>query len=66
MDRCLIVVARDRPDLFQHLSEHQTPDLQVILDRRVIARTPRTTAQTNSGGWRTTLERDGFVAVAAQ
>ena len=59
MDRCLIIVSRDRPNLFQHLSERQSPDVEVILDRRQAPRPPSRTG----GQWHTTLERDGYVVV---
>jgi len=57
MDCYLIIVARDRPNLFRHLSEHRSPGLQVILDRR---QTPRPTPRA-SGRWHTSLERDGYM-----
>ncbi len=35
MDNCLIVVAQNRPDLFQALAtQHSGPGMEVILDRR--------------------------------
>ncbi len=66
MDRYIIVVARDRPDLFYHLSEHQSPEVEVILDRREMARAPRLTTQRPYEAWHTKLERDGFVVVSTQ
>jgi hypothetical protein len=60
MDRILIIVSRDRPNLFQHFSERHGADARVILDRRQIPRrTPR-----ESVLWNTNLERDGYVVVA--
>ena len=59
MDRTLIIVSRDRPNLFQHLTERHGADARVILDRRQIPRlTPR-----ESGLWHTHLERDGYMVV---
>lgn len=60
MDHYLIIVARDRPNLFLHLSEHQSAGMQVILDRR---QTPRPTPRA-SGWWHTSLERDGYMVAA--
>ncbi len=59
MDPVVIIVSRDRPTLFQHLSERQSPEVQVILDRR---KTPRPTTRA-SGQWQTTMEREGYVVV---
>jgi len=59
MAHSLIIAARDRPNLFQHLRERQSADVQVILDRRRTARSPRMSTQPNSGAWHTNLERDG-------
>jgi hypothetical protein len=63
MNRSLIIVSRDRPNLFQQLSERQTAEVQVILDRRRTPRAPKRTARAPSGAWHTTLERDGYIAV---
>ena len=62
MDRCLIIVSRDRPTLFQHLSERQSPDVEVILDRR---QAPRPSSRA-LGTWQTTMERDGYIVVRTQ
>jgi len=59
MPYTLIIVARDRPTLFQHLSERQSPEVQVLLDRR---QTPRPTNRA-SALWQTNLERDGYIVV---
>ena len=59
MDRCLIIVSRNRPNLFQHLSERESPEVHVILDRR---ETPRPTSRA-SGQWHRDLERHGYVVV---
>jgi len=62
MDRYLIIVARDRPNLFQHLSERHASDVQVIVDRRRASR-PTTRA---AGLWHTSLERDGYMVAVAR
>ncbi len=59
MDRYLIIVARDRPNLFQQLSERHAHEASVILDRRKSARPPTRAA----GLWHTDLQQDGYVLV---
>ena len=63
MAQYLIIVARDRPNLFQHLRERHASDVQVILDRRHTARSRRMTAQPTYSAWHTSLERDGYIVV---
>lgn len=65
MNRALIIVSRDRPNLFQQLSERQTAEVQVLLDRRRTPRALERTARPPSGAWHTTLERDGYIVVPA-
>ncbi len=62
-NRHLIIVARDHPNLFQHLNERQSPDLQVILDRHRTPRPLRVGARPTAGAWHTILERDGYIVV---
>ncbi len=59
MDRCLIIVARDRPNLFQQLSERHGHEASVILDRRKSPRPPTRAA----GLWHTDLQQDGYILV---
>ena len=59
MNRYLIIVSRNRPNLFQHLSERDSTIASVILDRR---KTPRTTTRA-SGLWHLNLEQDGYIVV---
>ncbi len=59
MDRYLIIVARDRPNLFQQLSDRHGHEASVILDRR---QAPRPTTR-RSGLWHTDLELDGYIVV---
>ena len=59
MDTYLIIVARDRPNLYQQLIERHGADAPLILDRR---QTPRPTTR-GSGLWHTNLERDGYMVV---
>ena len=65
MNRYLVIVARDRPNLFEQLSERQLPEIKVLLDRRITARSPGRTSQPISGAWHTTLERDWYIVVQA-
>ncbi len=60
MDRLLIVVARDRLNLFESLRERHGATASVLLDRR---QTPRPTPQA-AGLWHTSLERDGYIVVS--
>jgi hypothetical protein len=62
MERCLIIVARDRPNLFEQLIERHGCEAPVILDRR---QAPRPTTR-SEGLWHTHLERDGYMVVPAQ
>ena len=62
MDRYLIIVARDRPNLCQHLSERHAADVQVIVDRR---RAPRPTTRA-AGLWHTSLAQDGYMVAVAR
>jgi len=57
MDRVLIIVSRDRPNLYQQLIERHGAGAPVILDRR---QTPRSTTPA-AGLWHTDLERDGYM-----
>lgn len=59
MDGILIIVSRDRPNLFQQLLERHGDNAPVILDRR---KTPRPPTR-DSGLWHTNLERDGYMVV---
>jgi len=63
MDRTLIIVARDRLNLFHHLIERQSPEVQVLLDRRHTPRPPRPPAPPHSAACYTSLERDGYIVV---
>ncbi len=61
---CLIIVARDRPDLFQHLTESYGQELKVIVDRRQRPRPPRPECDPSpSSFWYATMEREGFMVV---
>ena len=62
MDRYLIIVARDRLNLFQHLNERHASDVQVIVDRR---RAPRPTTRA-AGLWHTSLAQDGYIVAVAR
>jgi hypothetical protein len=62
MSRYLIIVSRNRPNLFQHLCERHSTNATVLLDRRKIPRQEKPTA----GLWHTHLERDGYVVLFAK
>ena len=53
----LIIVARDCTDLFQQLSARQSPEVQVIVDRRA-------PVQPKYGVSYTSLERDGYIVLS--
>ena len=62
MNRFLIIVSRDRPNLFQHLCERHSANATVLLDRRTVPRPGSSTV----GLWHTHLERDGYVVLFAK
>ncbi len=65
--RLLIIVARDRPELFQQLSSQYGQDVQVILDRRAVPRgSARRSGEGGSNVCDAEIERDGFTMVLAK
>ncbi len=62
VDRYLIIVARDRLNLFQQLRERHGHEATVILDHR---KTPRPSTRA-SGLWHTDLQQDGYVLVETE
>ncbi len=60
----LIIVARDRPDLFEYLTESYGHEMKVIVDRRQRPRPPFPGPRhTPSSIWYAEMQREGFMMV---
>ncbi len=60
----LIIVARDRPDLFEYLTENYGHEMKVILDRRQRPRLPIPRPHhPPSSIWYAEMQREGFMMV---
>ncbi len=68
MERCLIIVSRDRPDLWQELTQNyaHADEVEIILDRRQGERwTParESADRRSSTGPGTMMQDQGFVVI---
>ncbi len=66
MEHYLVIVARDRPELFQHLYECHGHEMKVILDRRQRPRPPIPGRRDGRTVWYATMQREGFMVVPAK
>ncbi len=60
----LLIVARNRPDLFEYLTENYGHEMKVVLDRRQRPRLPISgPRRPRSSIWYADMQREGFMMV---